>query len=79
MTKSRLVRASLISLVCILALSLAAACGVQQSGTSGDVDTTIDGLPPEFQRLAAVGMNLYYKTSVGDNPGRQSPLLGRLG
>ena len=54
MTKSRLVRASLISLICILALSLAAACGVQQLGQSGGVDPTLDGLPPEFERLLEV-------------------------
>ena len=54
MTKSRLVRASLIALICILALSLAAACGVQQLGQSGGVDPTLDGLPPEFERLLEV-------------------------
>ena len=54
MTKSRLVRASLISLICILALSFAAACSVQQLGTSGGVDPTLDGLPPEFERLLEV-------------------------
>ncbi len=54
MSKSRLVRASLISLVCILALSFAAACGVQQLGTAGGVDPTLDGLPPEFERLLEV-------------------------
>ena len=54
MTKSRLVRASLVSLICILALSLAAACGVQQLGQSGGVDPTLDGLPPEFERLLEV-------------------------
>ena len=54
MTKSRLVRASLITILCILGLSFAVACGVQQASVSGDVDTTIEGLPPEFERLLEV-------------------------
>ena len=54
MTKSRLVRASLISLICFFALSFAAACAVQQLGQSGNVDPTLDGLPPEFERLLEV-------------------------
>ena len=54
MTKARLVRASLITFICILALSFAAACGVQQLGTSRNVDPTLDGLPPEFERLLEV-------------------------
>jgi len=53
-TISRLVRASLISLIFSLALSLAVACGVQQTGASGEVDPTLDGLPPEFERLLEV-------------------------
>jgi len=41
-------------LICFFALSFAAACAVQQLGQSGNVDPTLDGLPPEFQRLLEV-------------------------
>ena len=66
MTKSRLVRASLIALICILALSLAAACGVQQLGQSGGVDPTLDGLPPEFERLLEVWELLEGEHIIGE-------------
>jgi carboxyl-terminal processing protease len=41
-------------LICFFALSFAAACAVQQLGQSGIVDPTLDGLPPEFERLLEV-------------------------